>query len=195
MASCPSDQMNYQGERDDDFVPHGYGMMQFGNGDVYLGQYNKGVKEGRGSYSYQDGSLYLGEWKKGQKQGFGMMKYADGSMYEGSWEADQRHGWGKYDFINGDLFEGQFHRDTMNGPKCLYSFAHPSNLYYFGPFAKNKIHWSDCAQVGTGRLYMSKGVAVVNRLLYAERYPDYDVETVIKNFQPDQEVRLTAIDK
>ena len=179
---------SYQGQRDEHFVPHGYGLMHFPNRDVYLGHYNHGVKNGKGSYAFHNGGFYLGHWKNGKKEGLGIMNYPDGSFYKGEWVADRRHGWGMYEFKNGDLFEGQFHKDNMNGDKCIYSFSNPPNIYYLGPFKNNAIRWKDCAQLGAGRLYRSKGVAVVSRLLYAERYPHIKTENVVKNFVPDESV-------
>ena len=42
------------------------------------------MKFGLGKYFYQNGERYIGEWKKDLKDGKGVYHYTDGSYYEGS---------------------------------------------------------------------------------------------------------------
>ena len=173
----------YKGERDLSYRRHGFGTIVYPNGDGYTGQWFKGERSGKGSYTYSDGSFYSGEWDGGMRAGDGMMKYNDGSTYEGEWFNDQRHGWGKYEFENGDIYEGQFVHGKMQGWKGLYSFSNPSHLYYLGPFKDNKIVWSDCAQIGNGKLYESpEGRAVAERMLYIDRNRPYSAERALDEF-------------
>lgn len=43
---------------------------------------------------YGDGNVYLGEWKKGIRDGWGVFMYYSGAKYEGSWKDDKKHGFG-----------------------------------------------------------------------------------------------------
>lgn len=173
----------YKGERDLSYRRHGFGTIVYPNGDGYTGQWFRGGRSGKGDYTYSDGSFYSGEWDGGMRAGDGMMKYNDGSSYEGEWFNDQRHGWGKYEFENGDIYEGQFVHGKMQGWRGLYSFADPPHLYYLGPFKDNKIVWSDCAQIGNGKLYASpEGRAVAERRVYIDRNRPYSAEKALDDF-------------
>lgn len=61
----------YDGECDDNYLPHGQGFLQYANGDYYVGDFNKGVKEGLGQYNYIDDITYIGFWKNDIKEGDG----------------------------------------------------------------------------------------------------------------------------
>ena len=45
---------------------HGYGKVTFSNGDVYVGNWEDGVKHGYGKYTWADGDTYEGNWYKGE---------------------------------------------------------------------------------------------------------------------------------
>ena len=51
---------------------------------------------GRGKYIYPDGEIYEGDYKRGIKQGFGKVKFNNGNIYEGPFNNGLPHGIGKF---------------------------------------------------------------------------------------------------
>ena len=51
---------------------------------------------GQGTYKFTSGNVYEGQWVKGVMEGFGKMQYSDGSSYEGFWKNNLMHGDGVY---------------------------------------------------------------------------------------------------
>ena len=58
---------------------HGLGKMVYSSeeksGEVYIGEWVNGVKEGAGKYTYKDGGVYNGSWKKDVPDGMGKKMY------------------------------------------------------------------------------------------------------------------------
>jgi hypothetical protein len=77
----------YDGEVNETFIPDGYGEYHYPNGDIYEGNFNKGVKNGKGEYKYIDGSHYRGQWRRDIKHGFGCFK-CENFRCDGQWEND-----------------------------------------------------------------------------------------------------------
>jgi hypothetical protein len=73
------------------------------NGDVYLGEFERGKFHGRGLLHMHDGAFFKGEWFHGKKHGNGTMYYANGDLYEGAWKDDLRSGWGILWLWDGEL--------------------------------------------------------------------------------------------
>lgn len=117
---------------------HGIGVYYFGNGDMYLGEWEdnkiqgKGVyyfaegeyyegnfsdfqRNGGGIYQYSTGNRYEGEWANDKKNGFGVFSYGNNETYEGSWLDDEKHGEGIYTFSNGDKFVGRWQKGKKTG--------------------------------------------------------------------------------
>ena len=46
-----------------DGLKHGKGVMNWSTGEVYMGEYYFGNREGYGRYQYIDGRVYIGYWK------------------------------------------------------------------------------------------------------------------------------------
>lgn len=63
----------YQGECDEKFRPHRWGMMK-----------------------YEDGSVYRGEWSHGLRDGYGFFRMSSGDYYNGYWHDDKKHYIGIY---------------------------------------------------------------------------------------------------
>ncbi|OQS04036.1 hypothetical protein THRCLA_03684 [Thraustotheca clavata] len=138
----------YEGEIDiTTNLPSGYGRFESLNypksGEMYLGHWAQGKRDGEGMCMLFDGTIYQGEWKNGKKNGFGKCDfartrdryegkwvggqrcgqgkctYAAGFIYEGHWAADQRHGQGRCTYTDGTLYEGQWKMDTFCGDGAL----------------------------------------------------------------------------
>jgi hypothetical protein len=53
-----------------------------------------GQADGRGEWGVQNGDLFVGDWRKGLRHGRGTFKCPDGRAYVGEYEAGRRHGQG-----------------------------------------------------------------------------------------------------
>jgi hypothetical protein len=79
----------YKGERSVDGSAHGEGEGKYANGDVYHGNWVKGLRHGQGSITYANGSHYEGEWVEDRRAGTGKLWYSQGNandfkVYEGA---------------------------------------------------------------------------------------------------------------
>ncbi len=56
----------YEGPFNKSFEPDGFGIMRYlagkRKGDVYVGNFSKGYKQGIGRYTYLDGKMKFGRW-------------------------------------------------------------------------------------------------------------------------------------
>ena len=68
---------------------HGYGNSY---GDIYVGEFSNGLKDGEGTYKSVKGHIYNGEWKDDLPNGYGKRLLPDGTIDIGT-------------FINGELVE------------------------------------------------------------------------------------------
>ena len=70
--------------------PNGLGKYSYGNGNVYVGRFLKGRKNGLGTFTWGvksrfSGNKYFGEWKNDRKNGQGKQTYGNGKIEEGIW--------------------------------------------------------------------------------------------------------------
>lgn len=91
------------------------------NGDVYIGEWLDGKKDGQGKMTYSNGDVYDGEWKDDKINGKGKITYSDGSIYEGELKDDKYNGQGKYTWPDGYVYEGEWKDDKRNGYGKLIS--------------------------------------------------------------------------
>jgi hypothetical protein len=68
-----------------DYNRSGKNISYFDNGDVYVGEENKGVLEGKGVYTWADGTQYIGDFKDGKRDGKGIYTATDGTIQDGQW--------------------------------------------------------------------------------------------------------------
>ena len=54
---------------------NGYGKYTYSNGQIYEGNYVKGVKEGLGKLIYPNNKIYEGEFKNGKPRGEGTIYF------------------------------------------------------------------------------------------------------------------------
>ena len=62
--------------------------------DFYYGENKKKQPQGKGLMEYGNGDRYIGQWEMGKKSGYGKMVYKNGDVYEGNWKNDKRVGQG-----------------------------------------------------------------------------------------------------
>ena len=60
---------------------HGYGICYYDKGDVYSGNWMKGVKNGFGKYISRHKYTYIGFWKQDKPCGSGKFWNYDGEYY------------------------------------------------------------------------------------------------------------------
>jgi hypothetical protein len=66
--------------------PDGKGIYNWAHGEVYDGEFVKGVKEGYGVWTGADGiENYIGQWVNSKAEGYGVHVWANGDKYEGEW--------------------------------------------------------------------------------------------------------------
>lgn len=116
--------------------PQGYGILQYSDGSVYTGNFDKGDRSGHGKLLREvDGvvmHLYEGQWYENVFHGEGEEKVSGEYHYKGSYHMGSRHGNGKFeDLKNGTTYEGEFKNDKFSG---LGQLIHNDGSSYRGEF-------------------------------------------------------------
>ena len=108
-------------------------VLQFANGDKYVGSAINGVANGNGIYYYANGDALAGTFINGIINGSGIFAIQSmGMNYEGNFVNGVASGYGVLSFINkNEKYEGEFNNNTMAG-KGKYYFSDGS--YYEGNF-------------------------------------------------------------
>ena len=70
-------------------------------------------EDGTGRYTYGDGAVYVGEFEDGQPSGKGQVRYANGDRYLGYWFANAPDGEGTYTFANGRSVLGKWEEGRL----------------------------------------------------------------------------------
>ena len=78
---------------------------------------------GKGTFYFTDGEKYVGDWKKDIKDGFGVYYYKSGNRYEGEFKKDHGEGKGVFYYANGDRHEGQFHNGKPFGNRTVKNWV------------------------------------------------------------------------
>jgi len=97
---------NKQGDDNDDQEPEEGEAKP--RGGCFLGDFEKGKRQGTGTFTYVNGDVYVGEWHAGKKHGQGTYTYGkDSTKLVGKWE-DGKIVSGKWVFPNGTFYVGKF---------------------------------------------------------------------------------------
>eukprot|EP01088_Endostelium_zonatum_P018011 TRINITY_DN55_c0_g1_i1.p1 TRINITY_DN55_c0_g1~~TRINITY_DN55_c0_g1_i1.p1 ORF type:complete len:227 (-),score=65.28 TRINITY_DN55_c0_g1_i1:113-793(-) len=99
------------------------GMIEYLSGDVFMGQYQNGKRNGYGTYVHANGDYYKGMYRNGLKEGRGEERTVDGETYIGEFKGGRREGRGKWISADGIFHEGEF----LNG--AFLGFNSSSNDY------------------------------------------------------------------
>ena len=155
-----SDGAKYEGQLNENSLPHGFGKLTEGNG-TYIGEWVEGKKEGYGKLIYapvNDSSSggvfrkeYEGTFQAELSHGYGKCFYTDESEYVGEWNSNQRHGYGKFYFSNGPHYEGQWNRGLQHG-YGMYSWSRSEK--YEGEWVLGKMHGYGLRTWVDGKAYM-----------------------------------------
>lgn len=97
-------------------VPHGVGTLRLEDGGVVEGDWNMGLLHGEKCVlATIDGDLYIGGWLQGKKNGEGTLVYSDGRVYRGQFQNDCREGVGYIAWPYGAHYRGDFNQDLRSG--------------------------------------------------------------------------------
>lgn len=117
------------------------------NGNYYLGDFQKGLKEGTGKEETTD-HIYEGQYKDDVKCGKGRLSYKlTNDFFEGEFSENLINGSGFYTWSNKDTYEGTFINGKMHG-KGIYKW--PDGGEYVGEYINN-------IKEGRGRFRWSNG--------------------------------------
>jgi hypothetical protein len=85
-------------------VPHGFGTLEFTNGDVYAGPFKGGEMHGDNAlYVSECGNVYKGSFERNLKHGHGAETMSNHRRYVGRYEYGLRHGFGILFDANGSV--------------------------------------------------------------------------------------------
>eukprot|EP01038_Epipyxis_sp_PR26KG_P009605 gene9605-12934_t len=99
-------------------LPHGQGIMNYHNGDIYEGHWENGIKQGTGKFVSSTGIIYEGEFSNDDKNGNGVIRNVATNIiiYDGLFSEGSYHGYGTLTHIeNGDIYEGEFINGVKHG--------------------------------------------------------------------------------
>jgi len=106
----------------------GNNRKEYPNGDVYVGEWKDGRKNGKGIMTYANGDTYDGNWVDGNKEGQGVStSYMGRRVYTGSWSNNQKNGEGtmtsragEYDGIDVTTYKGIWVNDNLPTGEIYY---------------------------------------------------------------------------
>eukprot|EP00928_Gymnodinium_smaydae_P072724 TRINITY_DN56025_c0_g1_i1.p2 TRINITY_DN56025_c0_g1~~TRINITY_DN56025_c0_g1_i1.p2 ORF type:complete len:270 (-),score=47.79 TRINITY_DN56025_c0_g1_i1:96-830(-) len=104
----------------------GSARAEYLNGDIYVGAFANGHRQGPGQYKYykkeKNGDeetayydTFKGYFKDDLKTGLGLMKYKKGGFYHGNFKNGKRHGNGTFKYENGDIYSGMWENGKRHG--------------------------------------------------------------------------------
>lgn len=112
----------YEGVKDVNGVPHGFGTMKNNTG-IYVGNFEGGKKCGHGTWEgFVEKNRFTGLWEDDVAV-TGTMYEADGSVFTGSYKNGLKHGEGEWiDCTSTAKYVGLWNEGMMNGPgQIVYS--------------------------------------------------------------------------
>ena len=141
-----------------DGFKHGWGMMRFENGDIYIGDWDWGERTGKGTYIWSSGTIYSGDYLNGQITGKGVLTFTDGTTYAGDFVNLVRTGEGVYTWPDGTTYSGTFSNDKFHGTG---TYTWPDGTVYTGDFVND-------VRTGSGTLTWTDGATYVGEFLNGE---------------------------
>ncbi|CAJ1950502.1 unnamed protein product [Cylindrotheca closterium] len=100
-------------------LPHGRGSLRYTSYEkknciAYTGLWENGLRHGHGSLEYTTG-VYVGNFDRDVREGFGFFRWADGAEYQGDFSQDTPNGRGKFQRKDGSTYYGDFKNGHMHG--------------------------------------------------------------------------------
>lgn len=145
----------------------GYGMMKYGNGDIYEGQFEDAKKNGYGIYVWSDGAAYAGQWQMDLRCGYAVELNPGYAPVKGYWEADVPVDYTvscgntvETGCIDGDCQDGigtyKYGNGTYNGT-FKNGYRHGYGRYIFDGGSIYECTWDMGKQSGFGRVTVLEG--------------------------------------
>lgn len=122
--------------------------------EIYVGNWQRGVRGGRGTHWNGKGKLYIGEWRDNKRNGrgsyfFGLPEWRENEHtefwlsqnvenYTGDFVNDHYQGQGVYRWPGGQKFEGGFFASNKHGPGVFYyvTGTRREQLWNYGDFVR-----------------------------------------------------------
>ncbi|MDR1590815.1 MAG: GYF domain-containing protein [Puniceicoccales bacterium] len=111
--------------------------IEFKNGDVYVGELDRGLINGQGTLTFKNIGKYVGSFNQGVREGSGIFTWNSGEIYQGEWQADKISGEGRLTisdtigisgkFSDTRLIQGKY-VNTIKGTKYDVAIDSPSNI-------------------------------------------------------------------
>lgn len=139
---------------------HGKGVMEYGDGSMYEGEFKENQREGAGVMKFPDGETHRGTFVGGRLEGQGSIVFANQARYEGELRAGEPSGPGRMEFADGTFCEGGFLAGKYHGKGKL---KYASGAGYEGEFLAGE-------RSGSGTLIYSDGVRYEGQFLYGRRH-------------------------
>lgn len=96
-----------------------FSIEEYGQGNVYIGGYTRGKRQGAGILILSNGSICFGEWKDGVLCGFGYSFGYTGHVYTGEMNRAFK-GYGEMYYKNYSYYKGEWDGNQYSGKGVLY---------------------------------------------------------------------------
>ena len=120
-------------------LAYGRGLLICANGSHYYGYFeNDFFQNGFGKSINKDGNIYFGQFKKGLANGLGKFTTKSGNRYEGNWVDNKLDGFGYISCDNKEqIYFGEMKKGIFEGIGELYN---KSGIVYTGEFKEGKMN-------------------------------------------------------
>lgn len=140
--------LKYEGNFRCDHRHNVVGTLYFPNGDVYTGNWVDNIMQGKGQYRSSEGRIYEGYFVKGLFGSDGRLLYPTGEYYEGQVSRMHPHGSGRIKYTDGSSYEGMFDMGERDGYGTM--------RYVNGDIYEGE--WDDGLRDGYGKMaYFGRG--------------------------------------
>jgi len=109
------DQGEFEGDLNEENLPHGFGVMKYTDGRIYSGHWKNGRWHGNGRATFSNGDVFEGTYYEDQRHGQGVYRWVDGREFRGGFLNDQRSGHGVYTWPDGAVYDGEFVNGLREG--------------------------------------------------------------------------------
>ena len=120
--------------------PLGKGRMTWTKtGDIYVGNFSRGARDGNGRMMYRNGDTFQGTYRDDQREGNGVYTYhKEGRTYDGMYVDDeQEDSNATMTWKNGTIYIGHFKQSKRTGKGTI---RFPNHVKYSGDFLDGKYH-------------------------------------------------------
>ena len=136
--------------------------VTFPSGEVYVGEWRDGLRNGKGTHTLMNKDSYTGEWKDGKMHGRGTYTWFNGDTYVGDWYRDEQQGHGVYHAKLGYSYDGEWLKGMPHGQGT-----------YIGKGAKKDVwvcEWYEGKQHGYGKCTYASGSVYVGEWLHGKEH-------------------------